>query len=87
MKNVGNQHGGVNVADYQLRTPAGVTYPTSEKVDANGYSQYRGGADVRGQVPPGDEVTLYLLFDVAPNTTGLQLQFNQDNGPLVNLGV
>jgi len=46
-----------------------------------------GVAALRGQVPPGDEGTLYLLFDVAPNTTGLQLQFNQDNGPLVNLGI
>jgi len=87
MKNVGNQQGGVHVTDYQLRTPAGSTYPTSEKVEVNGYSQDRGGADVRGQVPPGDEVTLYLVFDVAPDTTGLQLQFNQDKGPLINLGI
>ena len=38
-----------------------------------------------GQVPPDVSVQYHIVFDVAPNTTDLIFQFNQDTKPKFTL--
>lgn len=86
MKNTGTQNFGINGHDFQLKDSAGNTYNVSSDVGASSYSTFKGGQQIGGQVPPGTTVRYYISFDVAPSATGLVLQFQQGNKPLINLG-
>ena len=86
MKNTGNTNFGVNTFDFELRAANGVTYKVSDDVATYSYSDYKGGQSIGGQVPPGVSVTYYVVFDIAPGTTGLQFVFKQDIKPAFNLG-
>lgn len=86
LKNTGTKNFGVNDPDFQLKDSAGNTYNVSSDLAATGYSTFKGGQQIGGQVPPGTTVRYYIPFDVAPSATGLVLQFEQGNKPLINLG-
>ena len=85
MKNTGNQNFGVNSFDFELKSGT-ITYKVSDDLSAYTYSEFKGGQRVGGQVPPGVSVTYYLVFDVAPNTSNLQLTFKQDKNPTFAVG-
>lgn len=87
LKNVGNKNFGVNTFDFQLQDGKGIKYDYTTDLGGYAYSKHKGGADVGGQVPPGVAVKVYLVFDIAPDTTGLQLVFKQDKQPRINLGI
>jgi hypothetical protein len=88
LKNTGNTNFGVNTFDFELKDGKGITYKYSTDVGASyGYSKYKGGQDVGGQVPPGVTVKYFLVFDIAPDATGLKLVFRQDKNPQINLGI
>lgn len=88
MKNTGKENFGVNDPDFTLYDASGNKYSITDDISLDAeYSVYRGGNQVGGQVPPGESVTYYLVFDVGSSATGLQLQFNQDKNPRFNLGL
>jgi len=86
MKNTGTKNFGINGPDFQLKDSAGNTYNVSTDGGASSYSEFKGGQRIGGQVPPGTTVRYYIPFDVSPTATGLTLQFEQGNKPLINLG-
>lgn len=86
LKNTGTRNFGINEHDFQLKDDAGNTYNVSSDIGASSYSAFKGGQQISGQVPPGTTVRYYISFDVAPTATGLVLQFQQGNKPLINLG-
>ncbi len=86
MKNTGTKNFGVNDHDFQIKDSAGNTYNVSSDGGASSYSEFKGGQRVGGQIPPGITVRYYIAFDVGANATGLTLQFQQGNKPLINLG-
>ena len=86
LKNTGTKNFGVNDHDFQLKDSTGNTYNVSSDTGASAYSEFKGGQRVGGQVPPGTTVRYYLVFDVGTSATGLTLQFEQGNKPLINLG-
>lgn len=81
MKNTGNTNFGVNTPDFELRAAGGITYKVSTDGGAFGYGQFKGGQTIGGQVPPGVNVTYYVVFDIAPDATDLVFVFNQDTKP------
>ncbi len=85
MKNTGNQNFGVNNSDFELKAGT-VTYKVSDDLGSYGYSESKGGQRVAGQVPPGVNVTYYVVFDIAPNATDLQFTFKQDKKPVFGVG-
>jgi uncharacterized cupredoxin-like copper-binding protein len=85
MKNTGNQNFGVNNSDFELKS-GNVTYKVSDDAGTYGYSEFKGGQRLGGQVPPGVSVTYYVVFDVAPNATDLQFTFKQDTKPVFGVG-
>jgi len=86
MKNTGNANFGVNTSDFEMRAVGGVTYNLSTQAGVYSYPSYKKGQDIGGQVPPGVVVRYYLIFDVAPTATDLQLVFKQDTKPIFALG-
>ena len=52
---------------------------------ARAYSEFKGGARLGDQVPPGVTVEYSLVFDIAPGATGLRLRFNQYQRPTIGL--
>jgi len=86
MKNTGMQNYGVNTSDFTLYGPGGVKYAVSTDPGAYGYSEFKGGQSVGGQVPPGVSVRYYVVFDVAPDASGLLFRFNQDKEPTFAIG-
>jgi hypothetical protein len=86
LKNTGSQNFGVNTPDFQLLDGKGNKYNVSSDMGAIGYSQYKGGQAIGGQVPPGVSVRYYVPFDVAPDATGLRFIFNQDKKPAFDIG-
>jgi hypothetical protein len=80
MKNTGGQNFGVNTFDFEL-TAGGAKYNVSTDGGALTYSQFKGGQNIGGQVPPGVEVTYYVVFDVAPGAANPVLTFKQDKRP------
>jgi uncharacterized membrane protein len=85
MKNTGNQNFGVNSSDFELRS-GNSTYKVSDDIGTYGYSEFKGGQRMGGQVPPGVNVTYYIVFDVAPNAADLQFTFKQDKKPVFTVG-
>jgi uncharacterized membrane protein len=85
MKNTGNQNFGVNTSDFELKA-GNVTYKVSDDLGTYGYSDLKGGQKISGQVPPGVNVTFYVIFDVAPTATDLQFIFKQDKKPIFGVG-
>jgi len=85
MKNTGNQNFGVNSSDFELKS-GNVTYKVSDDMGTYSYSELKGGQRVGGQVPPGVNVTYYIVFDVAPNAADLQFIFKQDKKPIFSVG-
>ncbi len=85
MKNTGNQNFGVNSSDFELKS-GNVTYKVSDDPGSYGYSEFKGGQRLSGQVPPGVSVTYHIIFDVAPNAADLQLTFKQDTKPIFGVG-
>jgi len=85
MKNTGNQNFGVNNSDFELRS-GNATYRVSDDMGTYAYSEFKGGHRMGGQVPPGVNVTYYIVFDVAPNATDLQFVFKQDKKPTFAVG-
>ncbi len=86
MKNTGAANFGVNTWDFELRDSAGVTYKHADQLGASGYSEYAGGKRVGDQVPPGVTVAYYLIYDINPSASGLQLVFKQGGNPVFGLG-
>ena len=86
MKNTGNTNFGVNTSDFELNAAGGVKYNVSSDLGVYGYSELKGGQPIGGQVPPGVSVRYYVVFDVAPNATGLTLKFKQDKNPFFAVG-
>jgi len=86
MKNTGNANFGVNTSDFEMRAVGGVTYNLSTQAGVYSYPSYKKGQDIGGQVPPGVVVRYYLIFDVAPTATDLQLVFKQGTKPTFALG-
>jgi hypothetical protein len=85
MKNTGNQNFGVNNPDFELKS-GNVTYKVSDDIGSYGYSEFKGGQRMSGQVPPGVNVTYYIAFDVAPNAADLLFTFKQDKKPVFSVG-
>jgi hypothetical protein len=85
LKNTGNTNFGVNSSDFELKDGSGVTYKTSDKLAAYSYSEFKGGKSISSQVPPGVEVTYYLVYDINPSATGLNITFKQDKRPTFKL--
>jgi hypothetical protein len=81
LRNTGGQNFGVNTFDFELRDGAGAIYNVSSDVGAYGYAEYKQGAPLGGQVPPGVTVRSYAIFDINPDATGLRLVFKQDTKP------
>jgi hypothetical protein len=81
LKNTGNTNFGINLTDVQLNAPGGITYKPSTDGGALTFSTFKKAQMLGGQVPPGVSVQYQIVFDVAPNTTGLTFQFNQDTKP------
>lgn len=86
MKNTGNQNFGVNTADFEMKGAGGTVYKFTSEFGAISYGELKGGQRIGGQVPPGVNVTYYVVFDVAPNATDLQLVFKQDKNPAFAIG-
>jgi len=86
MKNTGNTNFGVNTSDFELNAAGGIKYNVSSDLGAYGYAEVKGGQRIGGQVPPGVSVRFYVVFDVAPNATGLTLKFKQDKNPVFAVG-
>lgn len=86
MKNTAKQNFGVNTFDFQLKAAGGVTYAYTDDFGAYSYADYKKGQTIGGQVPPGVTVHYYLIFDVAPDATDLQLVFKQDTNPTFAIG-
>jgi len=86
MKNTGNTNFGVNTGDFELNAAGGIKYSVSSDVGAYGYSEFKGGQSIGGQVPPGVNVKYYVVFDVAPDATGLTIKFKQDKQPVFTIG-
>lgn len=85
LKNTGNTNFGVNSSDFELKDGSGVTYKTSDKLAAYSYSEFKGGKSISSQVPPGVEVTYYMVYDINPVATGLTMTFKQDKRPTFKL--
>ncbi len=85
MKNTGDRNFGVNTHDFELKTAAGATYTVSSDLGAYTYSEAKGGQRIGGQVPPGVAVHYHIVFDVAPDATGLTFTFKQDKRPTFDL--
>jgi hypothetical protein len=81
LRNTGGQNFGVNTFDFELRDGAGAVYNVSSDVGAYGYAEYKQGAPLGGQIPPGVTVRTYVIFDTNPDATGLRLIFKQDTKP------
>jgi len=62
-----------------------VTYKASDKLAAYSYSEFKGGKSLSSQVPPGVEVTYYMVYDINPAATGLTMTFKQDKRPIFKL--
>ncbi len=86
MKNTGDRNFGVNTHDFELKTATGATYNVSSDLGAYGYSETKGGQRIGGQVPPGVTVRYHVVFDIAPDATGLAFTFKQDKRPTFDLG-
>jgi hypothetical protein len=86
LRNTGTRNFGVNDPDFQIKDGAGNTYNVSDDFGASEYGTNKGGQQIGGQVPPGATVRYYIAFDVSPTATGLALQFEQGNKPLIKLG-
>lgn len=84
LKNTGTQNFGVNTFDFELQGN-GTTYKVSTDAAAYGYADYKKTQQIGGQVPPGVEVTYYVIFDIAPGSSGLALLFKQDKQPRFTL--
>lgn len=82
MRNTGNTNFGVNGGiDFALQAAGGITYKPSTDAGAYMYSQYQGGQQIGGQVPPGVTVTYFVAFDIAPDAKDLSFVFQQDSRP------
>lgn len=86
MKNTGTQNFGVNNSDFEMRASGGTKYNVSSDGGSYSYSKFKNGGQIGGQVPPGVEVTYYIVFDVAPTATELQFVFKQDKNPIFTIG-
>ncbi len=85
MKNTGNQNFGVNTSDFELKA-GNTTYKVSDDLGTYGYGEFKGGQRIGSQVPPGVNVTYYVVFDVAPTAADLQFTFKQDKKPVFGVG-
>lgn len=86
MKNTGNTNFGVNTPDFELQAAGGITYKVTSDIAAFSYASFKKGQNIGGQVPPGVTVRYYVIFDVAPDATGLRLVFKQDTKPQFAIG-
>jgi ABC-type Na+ efflux pump permease subunit len=86
MKNTGNTNFGVNTSDFELNAAGGIKYNVSSDLGSYGYAETKGGQRVGGQVPPGVSVRYYVIFDIAPDATGLTFKFKQDKNPIFTVG-
>jgi hypothetical protein len=86
MKNTGNSNFGVNTTDFELLANGGITYKISTEGGVYAYPAYKKAQNIGGQVPPGVTVRYYLIFDVAPDASDLQLVFKQDTKPTFAVG-
>lgn len=86
MKNTGTQNFGVNATDFTLYGAGGVKYAVSTDMGGYGYSELKGGQRIGSQVPPRVSVRYYVIFDVAPDASGLTFRFNQDKQPTFAIG-
>lgn len=86
MKNTGNTNFGVNTSDFELNADGGIKYDVSSDYGTTSYGELKGVQRIGGQVPPGVNVRYYVVFDIAPNSTGLTLKFKQDKNPVFAVG-
>ncbi len=56
-----------------------------DKLAAHSSPEFKSGKSISSQVPPGVEVTYYLMCDINPSATGLNITSKQDKRPIFKL--
>ena len=72
LKNIGKQTYPINAHDFEVKDVQGITFK-ADTVTSGTYNRNLKLVPLGDQLPPGVEVESAVLFDVNPQTTGLQL--------------
>ena len=83
--NIGKENIGTNWGDFEIRAGQ-FTYKPVNSTWLDYFTQGKGWRGMGGQVPADVVARHFLVFDIAPDATGLQLVFKQDTKPSINLG-
>jgi hypothetical protein len=86
LKNTGEGNATIAATDVVLLDSSGAVYAQNTTPGAFLYGQDRGGQPFAAPIRPGATARYYLIFDVPPAATGLQLVFRQGTQPLFALG-